>query len=100
MFRLLAATLCLFATSALTLASGALAGGNPEIAALQVGLKGRGLYAGTVDGVLGPGTESAVRRFQRRKGLAADGVPGPRTRKALGRYGKRSPLGRRQLSLG
>lgn len=100
MSRVFAATLSLFVLFALTLASGALAGGNPEIAALQVGLKGRGLYAGTVDGVLGPGTESALRRFQRRKGLAADGVPGPRTRKALGRYGKRSPLGRRQLTLG
>jgi murein DD-endopeptidase MepM/ murein hydrolase activator NlpD len=100
MSRVFAATLFLSVFSALALASGALAGGNPEIAALQVGLKGRGLYAGTVDGVLGPGTESALRRFQRKKGLAADGVPGPRTRKALGRYGKRSPLGRRQLTLG
>jgi len=103
MSRVFAATLCLSVLSvlsALALASGAVAGGNPEIAALQVGLKGRGLYAGTVDGVLGPGTESALRRFQRRKGLAADGVPGPRTRKALGRYGKRSPLGRRQLRFG
>jgi murein DD-endopeptidase MepM/ murein hydrolase activator NlpD len=53
-----------------------------------------------VDGVLGPGTESALRRFQKRRGLAADGVPGPRTRKALGRYGLRSPLGRRELRLG
>lgn len=100
MSRVFAVTLCLSVLSALAIASGALAGGNPEIAALQVGLKGRGLYAGTVDGVLGPGTESALRRFQRRKGLAADGVPGPRTRKALGRYGKRSPLGRRPLTLG
>ncbi len=100
MSRVFAATLSTFALTALALASGALAGGNPEVAALQVGLKGRGLYAGTVDGVLGPGTESALRRFQRRKGLAADGVPGPRTRKALGRYGKRSPLGRRQLTFG
>ena len=100
MSRAFAATLCLLVLSALALAGGAAAGGNPEIAALQVGLRGRGLYAGTVDGVLGPGTESALRRFQRRKGLAADGVPGPRTRKALGRYGKRSPLGRRQLTFG
>lgn len=100
MSRVFAATLTLFVLSALALASGAFAGGNPEIAALQVGLRGRGLYVGTVDGVLGPGTESALRRFQRRKGLVADGVPGPRTRKALGRYGKRSPLGRRQLTFG
>lgn len=98
--RAFAVTVSLLVLSALALAGGAAAGGNPEIAALQVGLRGRGLYAGTVDGVLGPGTESALRRFQRRKGLAADGVPGPRTRKAFGRYGKRSPLGRRQLTFG
>ncbi len=100
MSRAFAVTLSLFALSTLALAGGAMAGGNPEIAALQVGLRSRGLYAGTVDGVLGPGTQSAVRRFQRRKGLTADGVPGPRTRKALGRYGRRAPLGRRQLTLG
>jgi murein DD-endopeptidase MepM/ murein hydrolase activator NlpD len=82
------------------LASSAFAGGNPEIAALQVGLRDRGVYRGTVDGVLGPGTERAVRRFQLRAGLSADGVPGPRTRKALGRYGKRAPLGGRTLFLG
>ena len=55
-----------------------LASGNPDVAALQVGLRAHGLYAGTVDGVLGAGTEKALRRFQRRAGLAADGVPGPR----------------------
>jgi len=98
--RTFAVTLLLLAVSALALAGGAFASGNPDIAALQVGLARRGLYAGTVDGVLGPGTESALRRFQQRRGLTADGVPGPRTRKALGRYGLRSPLGRRELKLG
>jgi murein DD-endopeptidase MepM/ murein hydrolase activator NlpD len=85
---------------ALAFASGAAAAGSPNIAALQVGLRARGLYSGTVDGVLGPGTETALRRFQRRAGLAADGVPGPRTRKALGRYGRRAPLGGRTLTSG
>jgi peptidase M23-like protein/putative peptidoglycan binding protein len=98
--RGLVATLAFLGLVALALAGGAVAAGNPEIAALQVGLRDRGLYRGTVDGVLGPGTEHAVRRFQRRKGLSADGVPGARTRKALGRYGKRAPLGGRPLVLG
>lgn len=76
------------------------AAGNPEIAALQVGLRAQGVYAGTVDGVFGPGTETALRRFQRKARLVADGVLGPRTRAALGRYGRRAPLGRRPLTLG
>jgi murein DD-endopeptidase MepM/ murein hydrolase activator NlpD len=100
MSRTFVATLTVFLAAALAFAGGAAADGNPEIAALQVGLRNRGLYAGTVDGVLGPGTETALRRFQRRARLAADGVPGPRTRKALGRYGRRAPLGRRPLALG
>jgi murein DD-endopeptidase MepM/ murein hydrolase activator NlpD len=98
--RGLVATLTVFGLAALLLAGSAVATGNPEIAALQVGLRARGLYPGTVDGVLGPGTESAVMRFQRRAGLPVDGVPGKRTRKALGRYGRRAPLGGRALLLG
>jgi peptidoglycan hydrolase-like protein with peptidoglycan-binding domain len=98
--RGLVATLTVFGLTALALAGGVFAAGNPEVAALQVGLRGHGLYRGTVDGVLGPGTESAVRRFQRRAGLPANGEPGARTRKALGRYGKRAPLGGRPLVLG
>ena len=37
-----------------------------------------------VDGVFGRITLSAVKRFQRRHGLAVDGVVGPLTRRALG----------------
>jgi murein DD-endopeptidase MepM/ murein hydrolase activator NlpD len=62
--------------------------GNPSVAALQIGLRAQGLYDGTIDGVLGPGTERAVRRLQARARLAVDGVPGPQTRRALGRYGR------------
>lgn len=84
----------------LLLAPNAFAVGDPEVAALQVGLRQRGFYAGTVDGVLGAGTQRAVRRLQRRAGLAADGVPGPRTKSALGRFGRRAPLGNRALAAG
>jgi murein DD-endopeptidase MepM/ murein hydrolase activator NlpD len=86
--------------ASLALAGPAQSAGDPEIAALQVGLRSQGVYAGTVNGVLGPGTADAVRRLQLKAGLAADGVPGPKTRAALGGYGKRAPLGRRTLALG
>ncbi|MBA2359577.1 MAG: peptidoglycan DD-metalloendopeptidase family protein [Actinobacteria bacterium] len=91
---LAAAAICLFA---LTLVAPATAAGDPEIAALQVGLRQKGFYAGTVDGVLGESTANAVRRLQRRARIDVDGVPGPRTKAALGLFGKRSPLGKRIL---
>src|SRR4051812_21204285 len=69
---------------------------SADVAALQVGLCARGTYRGDVDGIDGPATRAAVRRFQRRHGLVADGVAGPRTRRALGRHG-RHPYGSRVL---
>lgn len=83
----------------LALASDARAGRTANVAALQVGLQSRGLYGGTIDGILGPGTRRAVRAFQRRAGLVVDGVPGPRTKRALGRY-SRHRLGDRMLHNG
>jgi len=84
---------------AFALPAAAAAAGSPDVAALQVALHARGTYAGTVDGVLGPGTRAGVVRFQRRAGLAPDGIAGPQTRRALGRLG-RPPLGSRPLRLG
>ena len=49
-----------------------------SVAALQRAL---GVAA---DGVFGPQTRRAVRRFQRRKGLAVDGIAGLQTLRALG----------------
>ena len=69
------------------------------MAALQVALKAVGLYGGAIDGIRGPGTRRAVKRFQRRHRLAADGVAGPVTRRALGRRG-RPRLGSRAIRRG
>jgi peptidoglycan hydrolase-like protein with peptidoglycan-binding domain len=71
------------------LPSVALASGpSANVAALQVALKAVHRYHGAIDGLAGPGTEGALRSFQRRHHLAADGVAGPQTMRALGRRGK------------
>lgn len=56
------------------------AGGAVKI--LQVGLNGRG-YALVGDGIFGPATDGAVRRFQADNGLVVDGICGPQTWNAL-----------------
>jgi peptidoglycan hydrolase-like protein with peptidoglycan-binding domain len=83
----------------LALAADADAARNANVAALQVGLRARGHYAGPIDGLRGPWMTAAVRRFQRAAGITVDGIPGPQTRRALGRYG-RKPFGGRLLATG
>ncbi|MEL6136417.1 MAG: peptidoglycan-binding protein [Cyanobacteria bacterium J06626_23] len=51
---------------------------GPDVERLQQSIESLGL-AIVIDGRFGPGTDSAVRSFQRRYGLLADGVVGPRT---------------------
>jgi murein DD-endopeptidase MepM/ murein hydrolase activator NlpD len=89
----------LFVLAAVVFAPVAAASGNAGIAALQVALHARGLYAGTIDGLKGPTTKAAVTRFQRRAGLTATGVADSRTRRALGSYGRHF-LGSRPLTRG
>ena len=91
------AVLLVFA--AFVFAPTAAASRNAGTAALQVALQARGLYAGTIDGLAGPVTSTAVKRFQVRAGLNATGVADSRTRRALGRYGKHL-LGSRPLTRG
>jgi murein DD-endopeptidase MepM/ murein hydrolase activator NlpD len=94
--RALAAAFVLFLALA---APAAAAVGKPNVAALQVALRARGLYVGTIDGLAGRSTTTAVRRLQRRARIAVDGVAGPQTRTALGRYA-RHRFGTRLLNLG
>jgi peptidoglycan hydrolase-like protein with peptidoglycan-binding domain len=54
------------------------------VTTLQSQLKARGFDPGPVDGIFGPGTEQAVRRFQEAQGLLVDGVVGVDTSSALG----------------
>jgi peptidoglycan hydrolase-like protein with peptidoglycan-binding domain len=97
--RALVAAFLLVLALALAGPTTAAAASSPNVAALQVTLRARGLYHGTIDGISGPATTAAVRRFQRRAHLTVDGVVGPRTRRALGHYG-RHRFGRRMLHIG
>ena len=57
---------------------------SDEVKEVQRRLKKWGYYKGSVDGVFGAGTKSAVIAFQKKNGLKADGVVGKATYKALG----------------
>jgi murein DD-endopeptidase MepM/ murein hydrolase activator NlpD len=85
--------------AACLLAPGCAVAASARVAALQVALRARGAYVGTVDGIAGPGTAAGVRRVQARAGLVVDGIAGPRTRRALGALG-RHPFASRPLRAG
>lgn len=53
---------------------------------IQSKLKSWGYYNGSVDGIYGKQTESAVKYFQRVNGLAIDGQAGDKTLAAMGIY--------------
>ena len=54
-----------------------------QIATAQKALADVGCYTGPIDGIYGPVTDAAIRRFQQAKGLTVDGVVGPQTLAAL-----------------
>src|SRR3954468_18260111 len=87
------------ATLLLVLAPAASARSDANVAALQVALRALHHYSGGIDGLRGPQTKAATRRFQRSRHLPADGVAGPRTRHALGRRGTPT-LGSRVMASG
>ncbi len=46
-------------------------------------LRSQGLYNGSIDGIYGPQTRSAVMQFQQRQNLASDGIVGTQTWEAM-----------------
>ncbi len=55
-----------------------------EVRRIQTKLKSLGFFDGTVDGIYGIRTQSAVRRFQKSVGITADGIAGNKTLLYLG----------------
>jgi soluble lytic murein transglycosylase-like protein len=82
-------------------AARAATGAHPSatVAALQIGLRAHGLYAGSIDGLDGPLTTAGLARLQRAHGLPATGKLDAQVRRALGQLG--APLlGQRELWTG
>ena len=51
---------------------------------IQQRLKQWGYYNGAIDGILGPKSIAAIKRFQKNNGLVADGIVGPKTAEKIG----------------
>lgn len=71
-------------TSATTQTLSRLGSRGSEVKAIQTALKERGLYKGSIDGIFGSATQTAVKKFQKQQGLTQDGIAGPATLKRLG----------------
>jgi N-acetylmuramoyl-L-alanine amidase len=68
-----------------------------DVTQLQTQLIEMGFPLSRADGVFGPDTAEALRRFQREYGMVPDGICGPRTLRALRQLDRRVVGGRPQL---
>ena len=57
-----------------------------EVTQIQTKLKRWGYYKGSIDGIYGSQTLSAVKLFQKKNGLVVDGIAGTKTLNAMGIY--------------
>jgi N-acetylmuramoyl-L-alanine amidase len=74
---------CVF-TESTAFALSKLGSTGQEVRNIQTRLKNWGYYSGSVDGIYGTLTVSAVKEFQRKNGLTADGVAGNATLAKIG----------------
>jgi peptidoglycan hydrolase-like protein with peptidoglycan-binding domain len=54
-----------------------------DVQQIQEKLRSDGLYHGQIDGLMGPGTQQALRTYQRKNGLPVTGTPDPQTLSSL-----------------
>ncbi len=57
--------------------------GQANVKGIQKALQKLGYDPGKIDGLMGPNTTAAIKKFQQHNGLAADGILGPKTQGAL-----------------
>lgn len=70
-----------------------------EVTKLQNALKAAGFDPGPIDGIYGPKTAAAVRKYQTSKGLTVDGIAGPQTMGSLYGSGDSGDSGDSDVSL-
>ena len=71
-------------TSSKKIASSSTSSNSSLTKKVQAKLNKLGYNCGTPDGSMGPKTVSAIKKFQKAKGLKVDGSAGPATRRAMG----------------
>jgi peptidoglycan hydrolase-like protein with peptidoglycan-binding domain len=67
-----------------------------QVEVLQKALASLGVNPGPLDGLFGPKTEAAVKRFQKAENLEVDGVVGPKTQAAIDARKKKLDAGAQQ----
>ncbi|MCA1595601.1 MAG: peptidoglycan-binding protein, partial [Chloroflexi bacterium] len=80
MRKILASSILAFSLSVIPV----MAQSHGTIQEVQQALKDKGIDPGSVDGVNGPATRAAIKKFQTQQNLTADGRLGPKTLDALG----------------
>ncbi|WIF94215.1 spore cortex-lytic enzyme [Caminicella sporogenes] len=70
-----------------------------DVKEVQRKLKYWGYYYGEVDGIYGPQTFNAVKKFQRKNKLKVDGIVGSQTKKAMGISDKKLPSYSREVEI-
>ena len=76
--------ICITTTALTVFATSRRGSSGSEVIKIQEKLKRWGYYSGSVDGIYGSGTESAVKKFQKANGLKADEIAGKATLNAMG----------------